>query len=70
MRGNNRIIKEIEKNDEKKVKEVKLRSSEYNHDSELITKREEESNDAVMWGFVIGFVLFIILVIMIICFTH
>lgn len=63
------IINEIENNEERKTKEIKLKSEMYNHDNELIERREE-SNDAVMWGFVIGFVLFFIILIMIICFTH
>ncbi len=55
---------------EKKPKEVKLKSEMYNHDNELLQKRDEEPTDAVMWGFVIGFVLFFILLICIIVFTH
>ena len=62
------IIKEIESNN-KKVKEVKLKSEMYNHDNELLNRREEDNNDAMMWGFVIGFALFFVLLIMIICFT-
>lgn len=65
------IIDEIEKEDEKKPKEVKLKSEMYNHGNELLDKREnEETNDAVMWGFVIGFALFFVLLIIIICFIH
>ena len=57
--------------EDKNVKEVKLKSEMYNHDNEKIDRREDtETNDAVMWGFVIGFVLFFILLIMILCFTH
>ena len=63
------IISEIENNDENKNKQVHLKSEMYNHDNELIERREE-TNDAVMWGFVIGFALFFIVLIMIICFTH
>jgi len=51
--------------DTKKPKEVKLKSEMYNHDNEKIERREE-NNDAVMWGFVIGFALFFILLIVII----
>lgn len=52
-------------------KEVKLKSKMYNDNSELLEKREdEETTDAVMWGFVLGFIFFFILLIMIICFTH
>ena len=55
---------------EKNVKAVKLKSEMYNHDNEKIEKREEEdSRDAVMWGFVLGFILFSILLILIIIFT-
>ena len=51
--------------------EVKLKSEMYNHDSELIDKREDDdTSDAMMWGFVIGFALFFVLLIMIICFTN
>lgn len=64
------VIEEIEETEEKKPKEVKLKSEMYNHDNELLDRRDEETNDAVMWGFVIGFILFFILLIMIICFTH
>lgn len=63
------IIDEIENNDENKTREVHLKSEMYNHDNELIERREE-TNDAVMWGFVIGFALFFVVLIMIICFTH
>jgi len=65
------VIEEIEATEEKKPKEVKLKSEMYNHDNELLDRRDnEETNDAVMWGFVIGFILFFILLIMIICFTN
>ena len=49
----------------KQPKEVKLKSEMYNHDNEKIERREE-NNDAVMWGFVIGFALFFVLLIVII----
>ena len=55
-------------NDEKTEK-VKLKSEMYNHDNELIDRREE-SSDAIMWGFVLGFILFFILLIIIIAFTN
>ena len=42
----------------------------FNHDNELLEKREEESSNAIMWGFVLGFLLFFILLILIIVFTH
>lgn len=64
-------IEETENEEEKKPKEVKLKSKMYNNDNELLDKREdEETNDAVMWGFVIGFALFFVLLIIIICFIH
>lgn len=70
MEKKKKIIEEIEK-DEKIVKKVKLKSSAYNNDNELIDKRnDEETNDAVMWGFVIGFALFFVLLIIIICLIH
>ncbi len=56
-----------EKVDSEKNK-VKLKSEMYNHDNELMERRED-SNDAVMWGFVLGFILFFILLILIIAFT-
>lgn len=57
--------------EESKIKEVKLKSEMYNHDNELLDKRENEgASDAIMWGSVIGFILFFILLIMLICFTH
>lgn len=56
--------------EEKKPKEVKLKSEMYNHDNENLTRREDEPNDAVMWGFVIGFALFFVLLILIIVFTN
>lgn len=62
----------IENNEfeEKKPKEVKLKSEMYNHDNEKITRREDESvSDAIMWGCVIGFALFFVLLILIILFT-
>ncbi len=54
--------------EENKENKVKLKSEMYNHDNELIERREE-TNDAVMWGFVLGFILFFILLILIIVFT-
>ncbi len=53
---------------EQKMPEVKLKSEMYNHDNELIDRREE-SNDAIMWGFVLGFILFFILLVLIVAFT-
>ena len=68
MKTKNKVIEEIENTDEKKPKEVKLKSAMYNHDNELLEKREdEETNDAVMWGFVLGFALFFVLLIIMIC---
>ncbi len=58
----------VEDNKEKK-KEVKLKSAMYNNDAEKIEKREEPK-DAVMWGFVLGFALFFILLILILVFTN
>ena len=60
---------DTENNDKKEI-EVKLKSEMFNHDNELIEKREEESSNAIMWGFVLGFLLFFILLILIIVFTH
>lgn len=64
--------KDIEnfQNEEKKPNEVKLKSEMYNHDNEKIIKREENASDAMMWGAVIGFVLFFILLIIIIVFIN
>ena len=67
------VDKENEKDilEEKKPQEVKLKSELYNHDHEKIIRREDQAtSDAVMWGCVIGFALFFILLIMIILFTH
>lgn len=64
---NEEEVKKVEKN----VKEVQLKSEMYNHDNEKIEKREtEDSKDAVMWGFVLGFMLFFILLILIVVFTN
>jgi len=65
----NPIINEIENDNESEKKEIKLKSEMYNHDNELLDRRDEDTNDAVMWGFVIGFALFFVLLILIICFT-
>lgn len=52
-------------------KEIKLKSEMYHHESEKIERREEEGpNDAVMWGAVIGFALFFVLLIVIIIFVN
>ncbi len=62
--------KEVASKEEKKPKEVKLKSEMYNHDNETIEKREEaENTKAIMWGFVLGFILFLILFIFIIVFV-
>lgn len=59
---------ELEKTE---IKEVKLKSEMYNHDNESLERREDDGpNDAVMWGFVLGFALFFVLLILIIVFTH
>ena len=61
---------ESDESEEKKPKEVKLKSEMYNNDNELITKRDDVQNvNAMMWGFVIGFILFLILFIFIIIFV-
>ena len=68
----NKFKKKEEKElEEKKPKEVKLKSEMYNQDNEKIIKREEEeaNNKAIMWGFVLGFILFLILFIFIIVFV-
>ena len=67
------MVNKIKKNelDEKQPKEVKLKSEMYNHDNESLDRREDDApNDAVMWGFVIGFALFFVLLIIIIVFTQ
>lgn len=69
MKNKKLVDEKIEELKEKKPKEVNLKSEMYNHDNELLDRREDEASDAVMWGFVIGFILFFILLIMIICFT-
>lgn len=71
MKNKKTVIEEIEGKEEKNIKEVKLKSEMYNHDNELLDKREDEdTSDAVMWGFVIGFAFFFILLIMMICFIN
>ncbi len=56
-----------------KPQEVKIKSKMYNNDFETeLEKRDdmkEETNEAIMWGFVIGFALFFILLIVIIVCT-
>ncbi len=66
------MMDEMEEREEKRPKEVKLKSEMYNHDNEQLVRREEdeEPNEAVMWGFVLGFILFFIILIIIICFTN
>ena len=62
---------ETEEFEEKKAPEVKLKSEMYNHDNESLDRREEDGpNDAIMWGAVIGFALFFVLLIIIIVFTQ
>jgi len=56
--------------DEKKPKEVKLKSEMFNHDNEKLYRRDDAPNDAMMWGFVIGFALFFVLLIIIIIFVR
>ncbi len=63
-------MKNNKENDNKKSKEVKLKSAMYNNDNEKMERREEDASDAVMWGFVLGFLLFFILLICIIIFTR
>lgn len=61
--------------DEKKVsktkepREIKLKSDMYNHNSEKIIKREK-NDDIITWGFVIGFILFIVIIIMMVTFVR
>lgn len=60
-------------NDKNKF-EVKLKSEMYNHDNEQIIKRQEikKDNDTnkLTISFIIGFILFIIILILIIAFTR
>ena len=71
MKNKKSVIEEIEGKEEKTPKEVKLKSEMYNHDNELIERRDDEdTSNAVMWGFVIGFAFFFILLIMMICFIN
>lgn len=56
--------------EEIKPKKVKLKSEMYNHNNEQIERREEKNSDAIMWGFVLGFLLFLVLLIVIIIFTR
>lgn len=59
--------------EERKPKEVKLKSEMYNHDNENIIKKDDtydEPNEAMMWGFVLGFILFFIILICIIVITN
>ena len=42
----------------------------YNQDNEQLVKREEDKSDAIMWGCVLGFLLFLILLIFILVFTR
>ena len=68
---NKKFVEEVEEKEEKKPNEVKLKSEMYHHESEKIERREEEGpNDAVMWGAVIGFALFFVLLIVIIIFVN
>lgn len=62
---------ETQEIEEKKTPEVKLKSEMYNHDNESLDRREEDGpSDAIMWGAVIGFALFFVLLIIIIVFTQ
>lgn len=63
-------FKEENDYDTKPTPQVKLKSEMYNQDNEQLVKREEDTSDAIMWGFVIGFILFFALLICIIIFTH
>ncbi len=54
----------------KKAPQVKLKSEMYNQDNEQLVKREEDKSDAIMWGCVLGFILFLILLIFILVFTR
>jgi len=51
---------------EKKPREVKLKSAMYHHEAEKLAIKDDGPNDAVMWGFVIGFALFFVLLIIVI----
>ncbi len=58
-------------NDKNKF-EVKLKSEMYNHDNEKIIRREENKTDTnnLTLAFIIGFILFIVILILIILFTR
>lgn len=63
-------LEEIEEK-ENETKEIKLKSEMYNRDNEKMDRREDDGpNDAIMWGCVIGFALFFILLICVIVFTN
>ena len=58
-------------NNNQGIPKIKLKSEMYHHDSEKIEKRENtDANNAMMWGFVIGFALFLVILIMIVIFVH
>lgn len=60
-----------EKKDKNEKVEVKLMSEEYNnHASEFLDRRDEDTNDYVLWGFILGFLLFLIIMIAIVVFTN
>ncbi len=46
-----------------------IRRDQYQEDLEKIVRRDKSENEAIMWGFVLGFLLFIILFVCIIIFT-
>ena len=46
-----------------------IRRDQYQEDLEKIVRRDKSENEAIMWGFVLGFLLFIILIVCIIIFT-
>ena len=69
----NKFIERKWKNEElenKEIKSFKLKSEYYNHDNELLNKRDNNSKDKLMWLIVLGFILFFILLILIILFTR
>lgn len=54
---------------EEKTSEITLKSELYNQNTKIDKRDEEGISDAIMWGCVIGFALFFVLLIMIILFT-
>ncbi len=64
---NQNRIKTLKENEGQKVERYKR--DNYDRDIENLDRRDEDNNNALLWGCVLGFLLFIVIFVLIVIFT-